>query len=74
MIALIDTRTGTPGESLGTLVGTYATVEQAFSANNAFQKRCGPPHVITKIVSLRENVIVGELVRPSDLAGEGSKS
>jgi hypothetical protein len=70
-IALVDTRTGTPSESLGTLLSVHETMEAAFHANDAFQKHCGAPHVVTKIVHLREDVIVGELVRSSHLAREG---
>jgi hypothetical protein len=72
-IALIDTRTGTPGESLGTLLSTHETMKAAFHANEDFQKRVGKGHVVTKIVRLREEVLVGELVRASQLAREGEK-
>ena len=73
-IALIDTRTATPGESIGTLLSLHETMAAAFKANSLFQKHCGTPRVVIKIVALRRKVIVGELVKTSDLAREGSKS
>jgi hypothetical protein len=72
-IALIDTRTAIAGESLGTLIGTFDSVIQAFAANAAWQKRCGPPHIITKIVRINREVLVGDPVHPGDLAQEGDK-
>jgi hypothetical protein len=71
-LALIDTRSKS-SESLGTLLSLHETMAAAFKANGAFQKRCGPPHIVTKIVTLAEDVIVGQLVKPDQLAGEGSK-
>jgi hypothetical protein len=38
-IALIDTRLKLPGESIGTIVSTHETIQAAFKANEAFQKR-----------------------------------
>jgi hypothetical protein len=72
-VALIDTRTATPGESLGTLLSLHETTAAAFKANEVFQKHCGPPHVVTKIVRLAEDGIVGESVKPCHLAREGSE-
>lgn len=72
-IALIDTRTGTPGEILGTLLSTHESMKAAFHAAEAFQKHCGPLQVATTIVRLREEVLVGELVRTSQLAKEREK-
>ena len=69
-IALIDTRTGRPGESLGTLLSLHETTAAAFKANGIFQKHCGPP-VVTKIVRIQQEVIVGELVKPDHLARPG---
>jgi hypothetical protein len=72
-IALIDTRTGTPGESLGTLLSVHNTMSDAFAANEHFQKRCRGRHVVVRIVTLQQTVMVGELVKPCHLAREGSK-
>jgi hypothetical protein len=72
-IALIDTRTGRPGESLGACLSLHDTMAAAFKANDAFQKKIGKYHVVTKIVTLHQDVTVGDLVKPCHLAGEGSK-
>ena len=73
-IGLIDTRTAMPDASVGSLVSTHATMADAFKASDLFQKHCSRLHVVTKIAMLREEVIVGELVMPSHLAGEGEKA
>jgi hypothetical protein len=72
-IALVDTRTALAGQIVGTLLSLHETTDTAFKAHEEFCKRVGE-HVTTKIVTLREPVIVGDLVRPSDLAGEGERS
>jgi hypothetical protein len=72
-IALIDTRTAKVGESLGTLLSLHDTMAAVFKANQQFQNKVGPPHVVTKIVTIERDVLVGELVKPSDLAGEGNR-
>jgi hypothetical protein len=72
-IALIDCRTALPGQIVGTLLSLHETTTAAFKAHEEFCKRVGE-HVVTKIVTLREPVIVGDLVRPADLASEGERS
>jgi hypothetical protein len=69
-IALIDTRSEIPGETLGTLVSTHPDVMAAFAANDAFQKaEASGRHIRTKIVTLKERLEVGQAVRPAHLAG-----
>jgi hypothetical protein len=72
-IGLIDTRTGRPGESLGTLLSMHETMASAFQANDAFQQKVGKHHIVTKIVTIKQDVSVGEIVKPCHLEGEGSK-
>ena len=49
-IALINTRSEVPGETLGILVSTHPNVMAAFVANDAFQKaEGGGRHIRTKI-------------------------
>jgi hypothetical protein len=67
IIALIDTRSEVPGVSLGILVSTHATMTEAFAANEAFQKRAGDGHR-TKIVTLKDQIDVGQAVQPAHLA------
>ena len=51
-IALIDTRSEVPGETLGILVSTHPDMMAAFAANDAFQKAAaGDRHIRTKIVT-----------------------
>jgi hypothetical protein len=77
-IALIDTRLKVPGESIGTIVSTHETIQAAFEANEAFQKRMHESgvkdHVPTKIVTLKVRLGDGEHVNPSvHLFGGGGK-
>jgi hypothetical protein len=68
-IALIDTRSEVPGVSLGMLVSAHDTVLAAFAGNDAFQKTeaaCG--HIRTKIVTLKNQLEVGQTVEPAHLA------
>lgn len=79
MIALIDTRLKIPGESTGTIVSTHETIQAAFKANEAFQKRMRESrikdHVPTKIVTLKVRLGDGEHVNPGvHLFGEGEKA
>ena len=79
MIALIDTRLKIPGESIGTIVSTHETIQAAFKANEAFQKRMRESgikdHVPTKIVTLKVLLGDGEHVNPGvHLFGEGEKA
>ena len=68
-IALIDTRSEVPGISLGILVSTHANMMAAFAANDAFQKtEGGGRHIRTKIVTLKDQVDVGQAVEPAHLA------
>jgi hypothetical protein len=68
MIALIDTRLNIPGESIGTIISTHETIQAAFKANEAFQKRMRESgikdHVPTKIVTLKVRLGDGEHVNP----------
>ena len=67
-IALIDTRSEIPGETLGILVSTYPNVMAAFVANDAFQKAEGDGrHIRTKIVTLKDPLDPGQPVRPTHL-------
>jgi hypothetical protein len=62
-IALIDTRSEVPDETLGILVSTHPDVMAAFVANDAFQKaESGGRHIRTKIVTLKDPLDSG---RPS---------
>ena len=67
-VALIDTRLKLPGESIGTIVSTHETIQAAFKANEAFQKRMRESgvkdHVPTKIVILKVRLGDGEHVNP----------
>jgi hypothetical protein len=68
-IALIDTRSEVPGVILGTLVSTHDAVMDAFAANDAFQKvEGGGDHIRTKLVTLKNQLKVGDPVQLSDLA------
>lgn len=67
-IALIETQTEVPGEILGTLLSLHETMAAAFKARDAFQQKIGKGHVATKIVTLHQDVIVGDLVKPFHLA------
>ena len=68
-IALIDTRSEVPGETLGILVSTHPDVMAAFVANDAFQKTEAPSgHIRTKIVALKDQLDVGQAVRLAHLA------
>jgi hypothetical protein len=66
-IALIDTRSEVPGETLGILVSTHPDVMGAFVASDAFQKaKSGGRHIRTKIVTLKLDP--GQPVRQIHLA------
>jgi hypothetical protein len=68
-IALIDTRSEVPGVSLGILVSTHDTVMEAFAGNDAFQKAAAAGcHIRTKIVTLKDQLEVGQAVEPAHLA------
>jgi hypothetical protein len=68
-IALIDTRSEVPGETLGILVSTHPDVMAAFAANDASQKaEAAGRHIRTKIVTLKEQLAVGQPVEPAHLA------
>jgi hypothetical protein len=68
-IALIDTRSEVPGETLGILVSTHPDMITAFACNDAFQKSAGAGrHIRTKIVTLKGPVDVGHAVQPAHLA------
>ena len=67
-IALIDTRLEVPGVSLGILVSFYPDVMAAFAANDAFQKaEASGRHIRTKIVTLKDQLDVGQPVHPAHL-------
>jgi hypothetical protein len=60
-IALIDTRSEIPGETLGILVSTHPNVMAAFAANDAFQQaEASGRHIRTKIVTLKGRLDVGQ--------------
>jgi hypothetical protein len=68
-IALIDTRSEVPGISLGILVSTHPDMMAAFEGNDAFQKTAASGrHIRTKIVTLKDQVDVGQAVEPAHLA------
>ena len=68
-IALIDTRSEVPGETLGLLVSTHPDMMAAFAANDAFQKaEAAGRHIRTKIVTLKDQLEVGQAVQLADLA------
>jgi hypothetical protein len=68
-IALIDTRSEIPGVSLGILVSTHPDMMAAFAGNDAFQKAAaGGRHIRTKIVTLKDQLEVGQAVQPAHLA------
>jgi hypothetical protein len=68
-IALIDTRSEIPGVSLGILVSTHPDMMAAFAGNDAFQKtEASGRHIRTKIVTLKDQLEVGQAVRPAHLA------
>ena len=68
-IALIDTRSEVPGETLGILVSVHDTVMEAFAANDAFQKtEAAGRHIRTKIVTLKDQLEIGQAVQPAHLA------
>ena len=78
-IALIDTRLKIPEKSIGTIVSTHETIQAAFKANEAFQKRMRESgikdHVPTEIVTLKVRLGDGEHVHPGvHLLGEGEKA
>jgi len=78
-IALIDTSSKIPGESIGTVVSTHGTVAAAFKANEEFQKGMRDSgvkdHVPTKIVTLKVRLGDDEHVNPgTHLFQEGEKS
>jgi hypothetical protein len=51
------------------LVSTHPDVMAAFVANDAFQKaESGGRHILTKIVTLKDPLDPGQLVRPIHLA------
>ena len=68
-IALVDTRSELPGETIGTVISTHGTIAAAFKANEAFQSRMRASgvksHIRTKIVTLKVRLGDGEHVRPS---------
>jgi hypothetical protein len=67
-IALVDTRLKIPEKSIGTIVSTHETIQAAFKANEAFQKRMRESsvkdHIPTKIVTLKIRLGDGEHVDP----------
>ena len=68
-IALIDTRSEISGVSLGILVSTHPDMMAAFAGNDAFQKTAaGGGHIRTKIVTLKDQLDVGQAVQPAHLA------
>ena len=69
-IALIDARTQAPG-ILGTLIGTYPTMEAAFAADATFQSQNPTPYVPTKVVTLKEPLSVGTPIEPQHLLAYG---
>jgi hypothetical protein len=56
---------------LGTLIGTYPTMEAAFDANATFQSQNATPYIRTKIVTLKETLDAGTQVEPKNLFAEG---
>jgi hypothetical protein len=81
-IALIDTRLKIPEKSIGTIVSTHDTIQAAFKANEAFQKRMRESsvkdHVPTKIVTLKGTArrrracqSTGALVSGGEKPGQG---
>jgi hypothetical protein len=70
IIGLIDTRASAPG-ILGTLIGTYPTMEAAFDANATFQSQNATPYIRTKIVTLKETLDASTQVEPKNLFAEG---
>jgi hypothetical protein len=68
-IALIDTRSAVPDETLGILVSTHPDVMAAFMAYDAFQKaESGERHIRTKIVTLKDPLDPGQPIRLTHLA------
>jgi hypothetical protein len=68
-IALIDTRSEVPGVSLGILVSAHDTVLAAFAGNDAFRKTAAAGgHIRTKIVTLKDQLEVGQAVELAHLA------
>jgi hypothetical protein len=69
-IALIDTGSEVPGVSLGILVSApRALLKEAFAAKDAFQKAAASGgHIRTKIVTLKDQLAVGQPVQPAHLA------
>jgi hypothetical protein len=57
-IALIDTRTEIPEETLGSVISIHATMLDAFRGNDEFQRASGSSrHIRTKIVTLKETLL-----------------
>ena len=74
-IALIDTRSEIPGETLGILVSTHPDMMAAFAGNDAFQKAAAAGgHIRTKIVTLGVELAVGEPVQLAHLKSEGDRT
>jgi hypothetical protein len=68
-IALIDTRSEVPGKTLGILVSTHSDMVAAFAGTDAFQKtEAAGGHIRTKIVTLKDQLDVGQAVQLSHLA------
>ena len=68
-IALIDTRSEVPGETLGILISAHPDMVAAFARNDAFQKtEAAGGHIRTKIVTLKGQLNVGQVVQPAHLA------
>jgi hypothetical protein len=54
--------------SLGTLVSTHPDMMAAFAGNDALQKTAAGRHIRTKIVTLKDQLEVGQAVQPAHLA------
>jgi hypothetical protein len=68
-IPLIDTGSEVPGVSLGMPFLRHGTVKEAFAAKGCFQKAAASGgHIRTKIVTLKDQLAVGQLVQPAHLA------
>jgi hypothetical protein len=68
-IPLIDTGSEVPGISLGILVSAPRHREGAFAAKDAFQKAAASGgHIRTKIVTLKDQLALGQPVQPAHLA------
>ena len=68
-IALIDTGSEVPGVSLGILVSAPRHREGGPRCQGAFQKAAASGgHIRTKIVTLKDQLAVGQPVQPAHLA------